>query len=773
MMRIFRYVFIVLAVCFLWGCAEEFSMDRSVEKEVLLSLSAAPLNHLSPDSKAVDEIIDEGLSAGYVISDFWIFQYNNQGLLVGKPSYYRTKGAASQPVSILLPSESGDQNGYTTVFLANTHNNSLDIKLEYSTLASLKESYETVASSTDLYQVGYNDLLMNGVVLVTADTESIECPLYRNVAKVDLKINNAESSGITITSVQFKNVNNKLYYLDSMYSGLPDFPNTSSVTFVDLEKDDLNLVPGQSSSLKYYLPRNMRGNVDAASEYGKNAVAPTYSTYIEVMAIHNVRHTPVRYRFYLGKNNDDSFDVEPNYLYDVTLNFNSMGTGEDLRVEDLSEVVFDDANSYIINPVADVGIKYTVPIKERINKFWESSQGRINPDWNNYMVNGANEWVAEVIWQDIDKQVIKFCMEDGSLTDTFVGGAHGESFSIVTTNEAVGSPCNVLIGVRSTKPDWDAFKDGYMWSWHIWITDYNPYSDEVKGWEQDKYSYQVTGGHLHKYASFDELTMYDGKFIMDRNLGSTMYKFTPYSGVTNDEVKAAVGLYYAYGRKDPFPGVGIYDINGTSKRFFDGENKPDGYGISLQFGPAAIHASVTKPFNFYKRRTNPNNNQDQDWVISNSLVSYDWNDLNKAARGSSSKSFFDPCPPGWMLPDEKVFMSMGYKDKVYAANCVDWDNPDLNNAGFSGYKGWLTYLSGKTGWESKSGDVAYFPSSNNRAHGNGEVLPTLNNNGGLWTANPAGNSAHYLYYDNSKGLFFHYDRNFHRYIGFPVRCIQE
>lgn len=771
MTRVLRYVFMVLSVCCLWGCAEEFAVDTPVEKEIVLSLSAAPLSQLSPDSKSVGENIDEGLGVAYVISDFWIFQYNNKGSLIGTPSYYRTKGAASQPVSILLPSEPGDQNGYTTVFLANTHNNSLDTRIEYSTLAALKESCEIVASSSELYQVGYNDLMMNGSVLVTADTESIECPLFRNVARVDLKITNAESSGITITSVQLKNVSNKLYYVDHLYSGLPDFPNTSSVTFVDFEKDDLNVAPGQNHSLKYYLPRNMRGNSCADSEYGKNSSAPTYSTYIEVMAVHNERHTPVRYRFYLGKNNKDNFDVEPNHLYDVVLHFNSMGTGEDLRVEDLSEVVFADANSYMIHPVADVGIKYTVPIKERINKFWESSQGKINPNWNNYTVNGVNDWIAEVIWQDIDTQVVKFCMEDGTLTDSYAGGAHGESFSIVTTNAAVGRPCNVLIGVRSAKPDWDAFTDGYMWSWHIWITNYEP-DTNVGGWVPDKYSYQVPGGHLHKYASFDELSMYEGKFIMDRNLGSTMYNFTPYSGVTNAEVKAAVGVYYAYGRKDPFPGVKVYDINGVSKRFNEAPEKPadDDYGISIQDGPTAIYASVAKPFNFYKRNGNAGG---EDWVVSNSLKGYDWNDLNESARGSSSKSFFDPCPPGWILPDEKAFKSMGYKTYVYASNCVSWTDFEQNKSLFSSYKGWLVYLSGEAGWINKEGDVAYFPSSNNMAHSSGLVSATLSGNGGLWTANPAGNTAHYLYFDNNNELLFHYDRNYYRYIGFPVRCIQE
>ena len=125
MKLVLRYFFLVLSAYCLLACADSLSADKSVEKDMVLYLSAAPVNHLVPDSKSVEEIIDEGLDATYVISDFWIFQYNSKGALIGKPTYYRTKGETSQQVSVLLPSEPGPQNGYITVILANTHNNSL------------------------------------------------------------------------------------------------------------------------------------------------------------------------------------------------------------------------------------------------------------------------------------------------------------------------------------------------------------------------------------------------------------------------------------------------------------------------------------------------------------------------------------------------------------------------------------------------------------------------------------------------------------------------
>lgn len=145
------------------------------------------------------------------------------------------------------------------------------------------------------------------------------------------------------------------------------------------------------------------------------------------------------------------------------------------------------------------------------------------------------------------------------------------------------------------------------------------------------------------------------------------------------------------------------------------------------------------------------------------------NDVN-----GSVKTFFDPCPPGWKLPETFVFSSLGTNGEVYASNCVSWTDVSQNKDLFNSYKGWLTYLSGKTGWYSKSGDVAYFPGSSNRPWASGKLGDTLGGVGGLWTVTPLSDGrAYYLYYDNNTGYFYDYDRPFYRYLGFPVRCIQE
>ena len=56
MKLVLRYFFLVLSAYCLLACADSLSADKSVEKDMVLYLSAAPVNHLVPDSKSVEEI---------------------------------------------------------------------------------------------------------------------------------------------------------------------------------------------------------------------------------------------------------------------------------------------------------------------------------------------------------------------------------------------------------------------------------------------------------------------------------------------------------------------------------------------------------------------------------------------------------------------------------------------------------------------------------------------------------------------------------------------
>ena len=764
------------------ACTEEFAPDTPIESELLVVFSTEPMVKVGQMTKAID---DSKVNEEIAVADFWVFQYNQKGAFIGKPRYYRN----GDPVSILKPSEPGVT--YSAVFIANTHDSSLNNKIDYLSISALKASGKEVLNSSELVQKGYDDLMLNGVVDITSQTEGpVKCQLFRNVLKLSVKIVNNQESGMTIKSVQLRNVNNKLFYADRLYDGDDrngkTVPSQFDVKFSDFELDQVKVSPGADTTLVYYLTRNMRGVADSGKEADKNSKAPPYSTYLEVVAVHD--NTPVKYQFYLGKNNSNDFNLEPNYLYNITLTFKNQGEDDD-RFENIGVYDFKteegDANSYIVNPLrTNLGRRFVIHAADRINAFWGSEAGRENASNNAYADYRLDKgpWVAEVIWQDIPTRVISFCDTDGYLSDRFTGTVDDKAFSFVLTSESEGLTGNVLIGVR--KQDSQA----YLWSWHIWLTDYEPNSN-VGGWVQGEYVYQVKGGSLHKYPSFETVEvngriLYENKFIMDRNLGATGVD-VPSPNTSEDErvamISRASGLYYAYGRKDPFPG-GINPKDKTAQNVtkvlygIDGTQLTD--PVVEEQGPARIYQSVNQPFKYYVTASFAGSGEDWAANESNKWRKNDWNDINiPASKDGQGKSFFDPCPPGWKLPHERIFDAFGDEKYLYAFNCSSWTTITLND--FAGYGGWLIYLEGAPAWDERDGDVVYYPASGLKKYEDG-TFADIGAIGTMWTALPALNSTtldwdrgYYLYYKNESGLLFSHPRPFHRYLGMPVRCIQE
>lgn len=128
-----------------------------------------------------------------------------------------------------------------------------------------------------------------------------------------------------------------------------------------------------------------------------------------------------------------------------------------------------------------------------------------------------------------------------------------------------------------------------LWSWHIWLVE-----DEIQE---------------HIYANGSGV-------MMDRNLGAT----TPYA-----DGGCQVGLVYQWGRKDPFMGK-----NGVA---------------------TVEHTTFSSPSSIDFVIHNPNT------VVRASPPSFipgtggDWLDGEDNKRWESEKTIYDPCPPGWRVPD--------------------------------------------------------------------------------------------------------------------------
>lgn len=641
------------------ACTEEMDVPGSTATEgreatVLLSVSAAPVGAGMPGSRALPEGVDEGTNPDYEVKDIWLMEYNDAGEIVGSPQYY-TKEELKDGINVPIILPVGDA-VFKCVVVANTHipdriNEAIG---DVSTLAKLRALCRKVSTPDDMHNKNHDadnnpvkggDLLMNCVMDIKSTTSKLDCKLYRNIAKFTLKLKNKEGSGVNINTVQLCNVPDRMFYADRLYgseqgakypsptSGEAGF-RTWEAEYVKEENKDADGV----WTFEYYLPRNCRGtNGNTAGPSEKNRNALDFATYVEIMAEDAVNHTPVRYRFYLGENMTDNFNVVPNRHYILPVTIEGKGTDTDSRVEDMGNLKLPESNCYIVNPLNGGAQQlHSVPIT-RINKFWDSVDGQIatddagRPEDNH--VYSETRWVAEVIWQDADKRLFDFCDKDGYILsgDEYIG--IGESdFHFKPTGNGYG---NVLIGVRRETQD----KNNYLWSWHLWITDYNP-NERTAGWNEGQYVYNVSGGEVHRYESdYWEKNLKD-KYIMDRNLGALA------SGAQSDSPERISGFYYQYGRKDPIPykTTKLYDMNGT---LLVPHWTPASDDCIVRMGKKVnCYEAVKQPFVYFSLGNT-------DWYLDNPYVNKSWNMPTWWNPDENGKNIFDPCPPGWRLPPSK------------------------------------------------------------------------------------------------------------------------
>ena len=163
--------------------------------------------------------------------------------------------------------------------------------------------------------------------------------------------------------------------------------------------------------------------------------------------------------------------------------------------------------------------------------------------------------------------------------------------------------------------------DVIVWSWHVWVTDYDPMSDPFVWTDKS------TG------------TSYT---FMDRNLGAKNAK--KYDA-------GSLGLLYQWGRKDPFVGadgtessvyVLKYDIDGNRVREVS-EERPT--YPSSDYESTNLPLSIQNPNTFYSAPSSA-------WPVVDWLTD-DAQRQNHDLWGGVSgyKTKYDPCPEGWKVPE--------------------------------------------------------------------------------------------------------------------------
>ncbi len=293
----------------------------------------------------------------------------------------------------------------------------------------------------------------------------------------------------------------------------------------------------------------------------------------------------------------------------------------------------------------------------------------------------------------------------------------GDGFVTFTASETGG---NALIAVTDGNPVEGLSRGTILWSWHIWSTGYPDGSD-------------VT------FENHDG----DTYVLMSRNLGAL--NETP----ATEDVK---GLYYQWGRKDPFIGFAA----GGSAPY--GCTSEEDYIWEMQPAQAqnSIEAAIAYPTVFFAGGYASGN----DWYYGGGPGAENRNDYlwgNATGEASSAvKTVYDPCPPGYRVAPLEAFTG-------------------FTSTGSTAVKQSEMNVSGEydDGWNvnGTEGRAAFFPSAGYLVFSSGIIYSSGGYNGaGFYvTSTPAGESAKLVRIEKNMLMY----ASSQRASGSSVRCMKE
>ncbi len=810
--------YIALAALLTTGCSDlyeqagpgELPVDgRLVTKSIPLRVN----NELDeqgreiPLSRAFDELSDVEDAA---IHNVWVFQFSEPEAGGGDDSRRLIRSAyiddsaidaaGSGTHMIEVDLIESDMQEHLLVFVANVNEADYDWDMApgRSTYAELKTRFYRLRTDTEdsrLYGDEWRNIIMSGKA-VTAIAEGngfpvAGIPLERSLAKIRLELTLANPD-YKILSVKLRNMHDRFrltealdespQQLDYIAPSMIDFP-------IESDYDNGLVDAGTTKTIVWYVPRHERGsNPAVATPADKNRYAPAWATYIEIMAKNVNNGTGVLYRIYPGADKTD-FNILPNHRYLIRQTITGNG-GENLtdsRIEQFGDVHLDGHNnSFILNPPISEGMgprTYHIPIT-RVNEYWE-------PDAQSFPgYGGLNEgailtntrWRVDLLWQD-SPEMVRAAGDTPSriYISKATGKGPDDHFSITVPEGAVHG--NFVMALRIYNPssspieDYQIPYDDVMWSWHFWVTDYNPDRMKFVTIEGGRFVYPVPGGQVERYGgavwgydtpgaavannwnnytyNTSSTAPYAKAFMMDRTLGALSNGHSAYN--------TGEALTYQFGRKDPFPGSPtLYNIDGveltaTAPDDFSAQRwNANANGLSTDVA-VQIRESIYNPMKFYSRN-NPWCLEVNGFVSSTSTAGYMWHDVRVPmgarpadVKSYNGKSIFDPCPPGWKVPPASV-----WEDFRNSGNYGHTISNSSHGRNFPNYTNLLQY------WPNVAVDGQYpvegkihYPTTGQRRNSNSYDggFYTTSTTSYVWAATPASATAgHSLYYRITSAL---------------------
>ena len=786
-MRYIQVTWCVLLVLFLSACTEELlnetppaPFEKGLE-EVSLSLQCLPAQTVgdewsaSPDTRAADSSIKDNL-----ISNIWVFQYNGSGNQITAPHYYTLPAntTISADVSVMLRPATG----CTVYIIANTNSNSRFNSVDVSTLAKLEAVTHTFASEDEVYGGTNKNLLMSGsggslTIKAGQDNALGTISLKRMLAMITFKYKFDTSKDpdlakkLKVTSITLNSVPNALKVGTPTGTYPPAVDNPLEYSIITS--------PVAETYYTAYVPENLRGTTTNTDEKNKNKDAPVGAICIKLYIDSEMDGGSYVYTVYPGENNTNDFNIRRNYKYTLTLNLKSSVTD--------SRVMAAPANCFVMKQGASI----VFDPYERT----ETGGGWRYTDYVDKTVPARTFTHVDILWQTGDGN--KFAIGNNSSTPKKVYLQDDKVY--VTAGNTDGNA--VIAGYNSSGV--------ILWSWHIWVNNSSP-AQVANAVKYTTYSWNS--------STINVGTRVPGFSFMACNLGAT--------SISKGDMNS-FGLYYQWGRKDPFPQTARTDAvatfypnaypnvtpvyNSITKilpmtstaggvELFQAK-RIDQLGIG-QTGFASINYAIQHPTVFMATVTpalfenggessgqpGPGNGSthdptyyvnDGDWYwghndklwggipFNDATIIYKDNTNTPivANNGAEKKSLFDPCPSGWILPQSDAWMGF----TTTGLNTNSYDTQNYENYGSERVDLGMSFY--MQAW--RSGPTSHFPLCGWRT-GDGSCF-VVKSCGGYYTSAASFNNATSILHIHPS-LVHPYDYAYQyarRSCAYPIRCVRE
>ena len=300
---------------------------------------------------------------------------------------------------------------------------------------------------------------------------------------------------------------------------------------------------------------------------------------------------------------------------------------------------------------------------------------------------------VKLMWTDAPNLIKNVKLSTASQTMTIAGTA--VRYITFTVQKEHLAPGNAVIAIRD--PD-----DVIMWSWHIWVTPWNGGSYSVG------YNYKHTNGTTYTatydlsntvlgYCPAKDATWNKRRVkvrFKQEGSGKVSSQYSFYQSGYDIQYSEGNMPYYQWGRKDPLLMYNyVTDADGTatggSEKICFGTTKKN-YTLKVWGGSGYInhsysgyfeiqaqkgsdrddgvymYTSIKAPCKFYSRRTDDSmdDTPEYDWCDQMGFNRWDGATANNVASGNkandkaSTKTIYDPCPPGWCVPTSGAFYGL-------------------------------------------------------------------------------------------------------------------